>query len=153
MTNTNGGTLADFTEVFTSEFAVVKYNENLNTFICTATSEYIPIEIFKQTFASISALMEKKSAQALIFDKRTLNTFHQPSMEWYFAIWKQEVKVKGLVNHYKILPEAEWFKTAVEAGKHDIYKKYGSAILEGITIKYINSPEEGIKDILSELNR
>ena len=95
----------------------------------------------------VSEFTEISKISHFIFDKRSLRTFHQPSMEWYFAIWKPSLKHKGLVNHYKILPELEWFSKAVEAGKHEIFEKYGKDILSGISVTYINTIEEVIEKL------
>ncbi|MBC7696305.1 MAG: hypothetical protein H7141_12755, partial [Burkholderiales bacterium] len=111
--------------------------------------EYIPIDNFRAIFLAISEYIEEHSIKHLLFDKRNLRTFHQPSMEWYFAIWKPIIKVKGLVNHYKILPPLDWFVQAVNAGKHEIFKKYNNNILDGIRVNYVESVEKSIEDILA----
>ena len=99
-------------------------------------------------FLQISVLIEKFEIKHLVFDKQKLRTFHQPSMEWYFAVWKPNIKRKGLINHYKILPKLIWFEKAVEAGKFEIFQKFSKDILNGITITYINFVEEAIEDVL-----
>lgn len=123
------------------------YNKNLEMALCVAEVEYIPIDTFKTIFLSISDLIEHYPIKHLLFDKRKLRTFHQPSMEWYFAIWKPEIKKKGLTNHYKILPELEWFVQSVNAGKFEIYNKYPKDILTGITISYVDSIESAIDQL------
>jgi len=133
-----------FKEIWTCDYATVTYCEELRMAICTSTSEYIPISDFKNIFLSISTFMEKYPIRYFLFDKRSLRTFHQPSMEWYFAIWKPEMKMKGLCDHFKILPKLNWFEKAVEAGKHEIFQKYGKDILDGIRVTYVQSPEGAI---------
>ncbi len=123
------------------------FNKELKLAICEADAEYIPIDYFKSMFLSISDLIEQFPIRHLVFDKRKLRTFHQPSMEWYFAIWKPEIKTKGLDNHFKILPEMNWFVKSVEAGRHEIFHKYGADIIEGITITYVDSVETAIEKI------
>ena len=116
--------------------------------LCIAEVEYIPIDNFKTIFLSISELIENYPIKHLLFDKRKLRTFHQPSMEWYFAIWKPEIRKKGLISHYKILPKIEWFVQAVNAGKFEIYNKYHKDILSGITINYVDNIESAINHVL-----
>ncbi len=137
----------EFRIVYNDKYATLSYNEELALAICTADSEYIPINDFRKVFLAASELVETLKVNRFIFDKRKLRTFHQPSMEWYFAIWKPSLKSKGLVNHYKILPDLEWFAKAVEAGKQEIFKKYGKDILNGININYISSIEELIDQL------
>ncbi|MDF2450026.1 MAG: hypothetical protein K0R26_2530 [Bacteroidota bacterium] len=134
----------EFKLISKCSYASVYYNSELSFAMCIADVEYIPIENFKNIFLTISDLMETQTIHHLLFDKHNLRTFHQPSMEWYFAIWKPSVKHKGLTNHYKILPQQEWFKQAVNAGKHEILKKYTSEILNGIQVTYLNSIDDAI---------
>ena len=127
------------------------YNKELKLAICAAEEEYIPISNFKNIFLAISNLIEHSQVHNLIFDKRNLRTFHQPSMEWYFALWKPTVREKGLINHYKILPDLDWFLKSVEAGKHEIFKKYGKNIIVGINILYVKNIEIAIENIQKNL--
>lgn len=125
-------------------YSSLYFNEALKMAICVAEEEYIPIDNFKDTFMHITTMIEKVPIEHLVFDKRKLRTFHQPSMEWYFAVWKPCIKNKGLTNHYKILPRLDWFEKAVEAGKFEIFQKFSREILNGITISYVNSIEEAV---------
>lgn len=137
----------EFSLIHRCSYASLYYNTSLKLVLCIADVEYIPIENFKNIFLTISELIEKHTIQHLLFDKRNLRTFHQPSMEWYFAIWKPSMKAMGLVNHYKILPNLEWFVQAVNAGKHEIFKKYSNNILDGINVTYVDSIEKAIEDV------
>lgn len=136
-----------FKEIFDCNHANLTYCEELKMAICTAKSDYIPISNFKEIFMSISKHIDEFPISHFVFDKQNLRTFHQPSMEWYFAIWKPEMKKKGLSNHFKILPKLEWFGKAVEAGKHEIYQKYGAEILDGILVTYVDSIESAIENV------
>ncbi|MBK6834747.1 MAG: hypothetical protein IPG89_10910 [Bacteroidetes bacterium] len=137
----------DFTLENKSAFASLYFNKQLKMAICIAEAEYIPIDNFKETFVHITGMIEHVEIKHLIFDKQKLRTFHQPSMEWYFAVWKPTIKNKGLVNHYKILPKLDWFEKAVEAGKYEIFQKFSKEILSGISISYVNSIQEAIEDV------
>ena len=129
-------------------FSSLYFNKNLKMAICFADEEYIPIDNFKEMFLHISVLIDKFEIKHLVFDKQKLRTFHQPSMEWYFVVWKPSIKNKGLVNHYKILPQFDWFEKAVEAGKYEIFQKFSKEILNGINITYVNSVDEAIRNII-----
>jgi hypothetical protein len=142
----------EFTEIHKHKYATISYNEEFAILICKADSEYIPINDFKKIFSFLYEFTETSNVHCFVFDKTNLRTFHQPSMEWYYTIWKSRVKVNGLVNHYKILPKLEWFSKAVAAGKHEIFHKYGEGILEGINVFYINSIEELITQFENDKN-
>ena len=138
----------EFSMEYKGDFSSLYFNKHLKMAICVADEDYIPIDYFKGMFLQISVLIEKFEIKYLVFDKQKLRTFHQPSMEWYFAVWKPNIKNKGLINHYKILPKLDWFEKAVEAGKFEIFQKFSKDVLIGITITYVNSVEEAIKDVL-----
>ncbi len=137
----------EFSLLHQNPYASLYYNGELKLAVCKADQEYIPISHFKSVFIFISEIIKTQPIKHLVFDKTNLRTFHQPSMEWYFAVWKPEVKVHGLTQHYKILPSEPWFAKSVQAGKHEIFQKYGRDIVEGITITYVNALEEVLKII------
>ncbi|WPP50672.1 hypothetical protein [Catalinimonas niigatensis] len=135
----------EFKEYYISRFSQVSYNKEFKTIVCKLTSEYVPIEHFKDTFLKISELVEAGNNYKFIFDKRSLKAFHQPSMEWYFVVWKKDMHKKGLRIHRKILPPEPWFKKSVEIAKEQIYRDHKDLIAAQLDIKYCNSIEEAIE--------
>tara|TARA_B100000508_G_scaffold60116_1_gene46742 strand:+ start:23832 stop:24293 length:462 start_codon:yes stop_codon:yes gene_type:complete len=133
-------------EVYKDEFISLHRFEGKDIVMCVADTEYIPIEHFKKSFMAIGELIKKNNWKALIFDKRNLNTFHQPSMEWYYTEWKADMINHGLSSHYKILPSMPWFAKSVEAGKRDIKRNHPSFDFDEFSVKYVDSVEEAIKD-------
>ena len=61
------------------------------TAIVEATANYIPLERFKEIFEFIGEIAVEYALTKLVFDKRKLSVFHQPSMEWYFVEWKEKM--------------------------------------------------------------
>ena len=112
--------------------------------VIEATASYIPIEKFKEVFHAMEGLVKEKKINKLIFDKRQLKVFHQPSMEWYFVEWKERMADEGLVNHVKILPDDEVFCQSVKLGREQINKKYPQARFRQLSIQYASSVEEGV---------
>lgn len=110
-----------------------------------ANASYIPIEQFKEAFHAMEELIIKKKINKLIFDKRQLSVFHQPSMEWYFVEWKEKMADYGLVNHIKILPQDEVFCQSVKIGREQINKKYPQARFRQLYIQNASSVEEAVK--------
>ncbi|MEM9671919.1 MAG: hypothetical protein AAF992_04950, partial [Bacteroidota bacterium] len=114
--------------------------------ICELKSEYVPIEHFKDIFYKISELVKRGISQKFIFDKRALRAFHQPSMEWYFVVWKKEMYQHGLSLHRKILPDEPWFQKSVEIAKEQIVKNYPDTIVDKLDIRYCDSIQEAIEN-------
>lgn len=133
-------------EVYRDEFVSLALVEDRGLAVCTAESEYIPIEHFKKAFLEIGSILRENHIKALIFDKRKLNTFHQPSMEWYYTEWKAEMLKHGLSKHYKILPSMPWFAKSVEAGKRDIKRNHPSFDFATFSVTYVDTVEEALKD-------
>lgn len=114
--------------------------------ICELTKEYVPIEEFREIFSETVPLIEKYQIKKFIFDKQNLRVFHQPSMEWYFIVWKQEIYEKGLKIHRKILPQNEpTFKLAVEAGRAKIMSEYKDTIIPLLDIQYKTNIKDAIE--------
>ncbi|MEO0331608.1 MAG: hypothetical protein AAF223_07965 [Bacteroidota bacterium] len=137
--------LTQFEDFFDARFARVSYHDKSGIIICELKSEYVPIEHFKDTFLRISELVEKGVNQKFIFDKRALRAFHQPSMEWYFIVWKKDMYQHGLSVHRKILPDEPWFQKSVEIAKSQIVQNYSDNIVDKLDIRYCNSIEEAIE--------
>lgn len=129
-----------------SKCAKVEVLENQkDVCIITATANYIPINEFKEIFDYIGTLVEVENIRKLIFDKRSLTVFHQPSMEWYFVEWKEKMYDMGLKTHRKILPEDEIFRTSVKIGRQKIEANYPEGKYLLMDIQYADSVEEAIE--------
>ena len=137
-----------FKELFSSNFGNIILIEDKNILICEILQEYVPFDEFQQIFLTMSDFVGEYNVEKLIFDKRALTTFHQPSMEWYFIVWKREMYEKyGLKVHRKILPKGmSWFKRAVEAGHAEIKAKHPENIIDKLDIEYRHSIEEAVND-------
>lgn len=114
--------------------------------IVEARSTYIPIEHFKETFNFIGELVEKRQISKLIFDKRKLSVFHQPSMEWYFTEWKEQMFNKGLTTHRKILPQDEVFRQSVKIGREKINNQFPNGKFKLMDIAYAENIEQAIRE-------
>lgn len=114
--------------------------------ICELTKEYVPIEDFREIFSATVPFIEKHKIKKFIFDKQNLRVFHQPSMEWYFVVWKQEIYALGLKIHRKILPQDQIaFNLAVEAGRAKIMSDYKDTVIPLLDIQYKTSVLEAIE--------
>jgi hypothetical protein len=129
---------------FTSRFADVGFDRDKGIIMCVLKESYVPIEKFKEIFATIGKLASQREFDKFIFDKRSLRAFHQPSMEWYFIEWKKEVYSFGINKHRKILPAEAWFKKMVQIAKSQILSDYPDNIVHLLDIQYCNSVEESI---------
>lgn len=116
-----------------------------NVAIIEATSGYIPIEQFKEMFTFIGEIVREKKITKLIFDKRKLTVFHQPSMEWYFVEWKEKMFSLGLTKHRKILPEDRIFRESVKIGRDKINKNYPKGKYHLMDIQYAETLDEAIE--------
>ncbi|MGK7389934.1 MAG: hypothetical protein ACNS60_06270 [Candidatus Cyclobacteriaceae bacterium M2_1C_046] len=116
-----------------------------NTAAVIVKKDYIPINKFKEIFKTLEELVEEKNIDKLIFDKRNMTVFHQPSMEWYFSVWKEKMYDLGLKAHRKILPEDITFQYSVKIGREDISKKYPGGKFHQMDIKYMKDLDEAIE--------
>lgn len=115
------------------------------TLLVTATATYIPIDQFKSIFFEIGKLVKELHIEKLIFDKRQLTVFHQPSMEWYFTEWKEQMFELGLKRHVKLLPNDEVFRQSVKIGRNKINEMYPNGKFHQMEILYAESLDQAIK--------
>lgn len=112
--------------------------------VLEATSGYIPIGQFKEIFGAITTLVKERNITKLIFDKRNLKVFHQPSMEWYFITWKEEMYDLGLQTHRKILPIDAIFRHSVKIGREKIKAQHPDGKYTLMSIEYAETIDEAI---------
>ncbi|WP_226390513.1 hypothetical protein [Penaeicola halotolerans] len=128
-----------------SLYAKIYHEPSLGIVICELTADYIPIDEFKKTFMQMIDLVKGGGYTKFIFDKRALRAFHQPSMEWYFIIWKKQMMEHGVKTHRKILPDEPWFEKTVMIAKDQILKEFPDNIIGQLDIRYCNSIDEAIE--------
>lgn len=125
--------------------AVISIAETSKTVaIVEAKTEYIPIGDFKKIFEAIGEVVKEKGITKLVFDKRNLTVFHQPSMEWYFTEWKEQMFALGLKTHRKILPKNEVFRQSVKIGRDKINKAFPAGKFHQMDIGYAETLEDAI---------
>ena len=126
------------------DYADVYLLKDQSILVIEATSTYIPIDEFKKVFAKAAKVVEEHKVQKVVFDKRKLEVFHQPSMEWYFTTWKEELLGYGMKTHRKLLPSDFAFRQSVKIGKMRIAEKYPDLRTNEMDIQYTESLEEAI---------
>lgn len=136
----------DLTPLFENEYAESYIHSEKGIIACILIAEYIPIKDFRSIFLKLLEEIKTGKYSRFIFDKRSLRTFHQPSMEWYFLEWKTEAFAYGIKQHRKILPDLDWFKKAVEIAKKDLELRLPEKVGRELDISYCNSLSEAINE-------
>lgn len=116
-----------------------------DSLLVKATAEYIPIDEFKEIFNFAGKLVEELKIKRLVFDKRAMRIFDQPSMEWYFTEWKAKMADLGLTKHRKILPDDFAFRESVKVGRKNIARKHPQGKFHDLDIQYASSLEEALE--------
>jgi hypothetical protein len=132
-------------EFYVTKHAVISWMPAEKIAICSVTAAYIPISDFKILFEKISELVRAEKITKFIFDKRNLTVFHQPSMEWYHLIWKEEMYKFGLKKHRKLIPSDKLFEQSVITGRKKIARENPSFNYAKYDILYCISMEEAIE--------
>lgn len=124
------------------------YLENQgNILIVEAIRSYILIEEFQKIFDKVNELITQYQVTKLVFDKRKLKVFHQPSMEWYFISWKDEAYNIGLRTIRKILPDDQVFRQSVKIGVSKIKTENPEAKFNLMDIQYSETLEDALKEL------
>ena len=128
----------------THKHATIQFNKELATAVITATNTYIPMEEFKAIFNETEKLVLKEKLTKLLFDKRALKIFHQPSMEWYFIEWKDKMYNFGLTKHRKLLPNDKIFRESVKIGREKIMREHPNLNIQRLDIQYFENFEDAL---------
>jgi hypothetical protein len=123
---------------------IYSLEEYPDTAVLEVTATYIPLDRFKEIFNYIGELTTTRKIKKLIFDKRKLSVFHQPSMEWYFVEWKEKMFDAGLKTHRKILPKDDVFRQSVRIGRDKINKAFPDKKFHQMDIQYAETIEEAL---------
>lgn len=132
-------------EVATLKYAKVYYSLVNKAMVVQATSNYIPMDDFKQIFSNVLDLAKTNATEKIVFDKRALSIFHQPSMAWYFTEWKAELAALGIKKHAKILPDDLLFNTSVKLARQKLDKDHPNALYHQLQIQYFESLSDALK--------
>jgi hypothetical protein len=127
---------------FDNRFATISVEVESKTLVCTLKTEYVPMDSFQELFFEIGKIVKAEYIRKMIFDKRTLKTFHQPSMTWYHIIWKEDMYKLGLKSYRKILPEDNLFRKSVEIGRAKIKQDNPQFNFDKFDIQYCETIEE-----------
>ncbi len=120
------------------------YLSEYNALFCVIKKAYIRKEDFEQLFNAIAEEAKIQGAEKVIFDKRNMKVFDQPSMTWYHIVFKEDLLASiGLKKYRKLLPEDNLFKMSVEIGKGKIAREHNFDFSK-YDIQYCESVEESL---------
>jgi len=114
--------------------------------VVKATSNYIPMSVFNTIFNFVLGLASKRRVSKVIFDKRSLTVFHQPSMEWYFINWKMRMKATGCLIHRKILPQDQVFVECVTLAREKLMAENPDKVWHELDIAYSDNLIDAIEN-------
>ncbi|MCD9018912.1 hypothetical protein [Parachryseolinea silvisoli] len=118
-----------------------------DTVVVRAMSTYIPLMVFQIIFQKVVEMDQVREGQVttVVFDKRKLMVYHQPSMEWYFLTWKATMLTYGVTRHRKLLPVYAAFRTAAGLGKEALFRDHPAAAFQRLDIGYVESLREALE--------
>ena len=128
--------------VLVQRHGALYYDPDHHAVVVQAQATYLPYEQFLHFLQTIEQLAERQPVEVMVFDKSSLRIFHQPSMEWYHVVWKENMYHKGLRTYRKILPADPLFKESVRIGRERIERENPSFQLSKFDIRYAGSLEE-----------
>ena len=135
---------SSFTLVQAFDHADIYTVDDTSVLMIEVTGTYLPINEFKQVFSKAEQLVQQQVVEKIVFDKRKLSVFHQPSMEWYFAIWKETLFDLGTKTHRKLLPDDFAFRHSVKIGRAKIREKYPTLRTDQMDIQYTENLKDAI---------
>jgi hypothetical protein len=115
------------------------------TLVVRAQAPYIPFAAFREIFDYVSDIARQGGVATVVFDKRSLTVFHQPSMEWYFLEWKEAIAEYGVTRHRKLLPDDAAFRMAARLGKDTLTRDYPDKKFQQLDIRYAETLQEALE--------
>ncbi len=138
--------------VFAKEYLSLVHAPSVSTLIATAASHFFPEADFRESFHAIGEFVRTHGVKKLVFDKRKLEVFHFPSMEWYYTEWKPTMVAHGLQLHAKLLPERPAFRVHVRLSREKIYRSVPEGLLDDIVVEYFENLEDALAWRANELS-
>ena len=127
-----------------SEYTDLYIVPGTTTAVLKANKHFIPQSAFQTLFNNLKQPLKENNITKLVFDKRNLTVFSQPSMEWYYTNWKGEMAEGGLKQHRKLLPKDRLFRTSVEIGRQNIKAKHPNIAAHDLDVQYMESLDDAI---------
>lgn len=136
----------NFQKIYEESIGKIYVQEEQKIFICEIGEPYMTIDDFKSLlFQKGIFIKQYGGCEKFIFDKRAIQSFHQPSMEWYYVVWKVKMLEKfNLRIHRKLFTKEMWFRKMIEAGRAQIKQKYPDSPVHHLDIKVCESIEDAI---------
>jgi hypothetical protein len=134
----------DTKEIATGKHTHIFYITDKQTVVLKILTAYVPIENFKEAMYQIEDFAEQNPVKKMILDKSPLRIFHQPSMEWYHVVWKENMYKKGLSVYRKILPDDKLFEESVKIGRERIIKENPGFNINKYDIQYCKNLQEAL---------
>lgn len=127
--------------------AEIHYHKDLQLAIVITIANFVPFQDFKALFVQVGEVVEKHSLRKILFDKRSLTIFHQPSMEWYYLEWKvQMLHHQGIREHGKILPKDDLFRKSVEKAREKIFIDNPTHPVHELKFAYFEDFQEALEN-------
>ena len=134
-------------EYFRGNYATVSFMPANETAIVSIHGAYIPMTDYQQTLEKLGELVKQEKVQKLIVDARQLVAYHQPSVEWSFLNWKQEMRTHGLNSYRYVLPNTGEYRRNLEHGIQKIRREHPNTdVLDRMDMAYCRSLEEAVEE-------
>lgn len=131
-------------ERYVGKHATISCNTDLTLICCTATAAYIPMAEFMDLFEKAGDIISHEHITKCIYDERNLVAFHQPSMEWFYLVWMENMYTHNLFSYRRLVPEDKYFEQQMIKGKRKLLRENPWYNLEKYDILYCASLEEAI---------
>jgi hypothetical protein len=133
--------------VLVQRHGAIYHDSNHHAVVLLAQTTYLPYEHFLHFLQTIEQLAEGQPVEVMVFDKSYLKIFHQPSMEWYHVVWKENMYHKGLRIYRKVLPPDPLFKESVRIGRERIERENPGFQIGKFDIRYAGSLQEAWAEV------
>lgn len=145
---------ASFAPYISLAEADIYYQPQYAVALVQTKANFIPMKSFQLLFNQVKELAAEQTVARVLFDKRSLTIFHQPSMEWYYLQWKDYmIKEYSLLEHGKILPKDDLFRQSVKQAREKIFSNNPLHGISRIDLLYFESLAEALQHYATNVSR
>jgi len=133
-------------EYYRGKYATVSFMPASETAVVRIHGAFIPLTDYQDTLEKLGELVEQEKVHKMIVDAQQLVAYHQPSVEWSFLNWKQEMQSHGLKSYRYVLSDSGEYRKMLENGLSKIRREHPETQLDRMDVAYCRSMEEAVEE-------
>ena len=113
--------------------------------ICEFTDAFVLPEDFKKMIEKAIKIASTEVVSRIVIDLRKVQAFHQPSVEWLWAVAAEHLYGKQIIHYCLMLTDEEWYEDLIRLTIGKVNDNHPQNHLEELKIQFCKSFYEAVK--------